>query len=71
MNNDFNGEEEIRKGPLSPLELTSVRHIINDYFYRRRVKKMLKVWIYTIGTVTTVMLGGMALFKEIVSRLMK
>lgn len=71
MNNDDNGEEEVRKGPLSPLELTSVRHIINNYYYRRKIRKMLKVWIYTIGTVTTVMVGGMTLFKEIVSRLMK
>lgn len=73
MSNDLNGqeEEEVKKGPLLPSEISSLRHMLNDYFYRRRVRKMLKVWVYTVGTVTAMMLGGMSLFKEIFSRLMK
>lgn len=73
MNNDLNSEEEeeVRKGPLLPSEISNLRHMLNDYFYRRRVRKMLKIWVYTVGTVTTMMLGGMALFKEVVSRLTK
>ncbi len=75
MRDDLNGEEEkeeeVKKGPLSPSEISILRHMLNDYFYRKRIRKMLKVWVYTIGTVTTMMLGGMTLFKEIVSRFMK
>ena len=75
MRDDLNGEEEkeeeVKKGPLSSSEISGLRHMLNDYFYRKRIRKMLKVWVYTIGTVTTMMLGGMTLFKEIVSRFMK
>ncbi len=70
-NNDIDGKEEINKGPLSASEIANIRHIINDYFYRRRIKKMVKAWIYTIGIVTSVMISSMTIFKEMVSRLYK
>jgi len=70
MSDDLNGEEEeIRRGPLSPAEIQSLRHMINDYFYRRRVSKMFKVWFLTIGTVATVMVASTTIWKEIVLRL--
>lgn len=67
-NNDF--DDEVSKGPLTESEISNLRRIINDYFYRRRIRKMLKVWIYTIGSVTTMMIAGTTVWKELL-RLVK
>lgn len=69
--NNQDGQEEIRKGPLLPFEITNLRHMINDYFYRKKIKKMLRVWVYTIGTAATATIGVMTVWREILSRLMK
>lgn len=71
MSNTNDGHEEVRTGPLSKAEILNVRHIINDYFYRKRIRRMLKVWVYTIGTVATTTIGIMTVWKELISRLWK
>lgn len=71
MTNVNGDQEETRTGPLSDSEISSLRRIVNDYFYRRRIRKMLKVWIYTIGIVATMMVAVKTLWIEIILRLLK
>lgn len=71
MTNVNGDQEETKTGPLSDSEILNLRRIVNDYFYRRRIRKMLKVWIYTIGIVATMMVAIKTLWIEIILRLLK
>jgi hypothetical protein len=66
-----NGDEQVAKGPLSLSEIMNLRHMINDHLYRRRVRRTMKIWLFTLGTTTTLMAAGLTVWKEISARLWK
>jgi len=70
-NNDDDNEVDINTGPLTLSELIKLRRMINDDIYRRRVKKMVKVWLYTLGTVASMTAGGFTAWKEFATRFWK
>ncbi len=69
--NNNNHDDDVAKGPLSLFELMNIRRMISDYIYRRRMRKTLKIWIYTLGTVVSMTAGVLAAWKEIAARFWK
>lgn len=67
-NNDLDGFE---KGPLTAIELRSIRRMLADYAYQRRVRRTLKIYAYTIGATASAFAAAMTVYREFIARMPK
>jgi hypothetical protein len=62
-------EEEVEGGPFSLAEIRTLRRMILDDAYRRRIRKTVKIWAYTLTSAVPLIVAGMTVWKEIIRHL--
>lgn len=64
-----NGIDDI--GPLTVSEIKKLRRMIEDDVYHRRIRKTVKIWMFTLGTVASLTVGLLSAWKELATRFWK